>query len=178
MLNFNAETEKYTARVLELAIESEGASRADALLAAEAAVEARVSEVAQSGETLAPLAEPLAPVEAVTFALNPILRQDLAAQAARHGLTEEALATQLLAQGLGWLEGLSRVSVSVQAQPERSRASSERARAATESAAESRGPQRRKRREGYHGDLENKANFMDYVRNLERGGGGGRNRGR
>lgn len=174
MLNFNPEREKYVARVLELGIEAEGDSRAEALAAAEGEVETRVAELVQSGGTLAPLATPLVPVESMTLALNPILRQDLAAQAARHGLTEEALATQLLAQGLGWLEGLQRALGGHSA--ERSNASGERPRPQPDSAAESRGPVRRKRREGYHGDLEDKANFMDYVRNLERGAG--RNRGR
>ena len=38
------------------------------------------------------------------------------------------------------------------------------------------GRRRRGRREGYRGDMDDQANFLEYVRNLERGGGGGRGR--
>lgn len=137
----------------------------------------------------------------MTLTLAGPLYKDLAFYAQRSGMDADAFATQLLAQAIGQLEGRRPPRP---ARPE----VSERPRSAREQQDEDAQPrhheeQRRPgggggnrgrgrggrggqgggghgggRREGYRPEMENQADFLAYVRDMEKGGGGGGGRGR
>lgn len=200
ILSYDSEHERFTARLPELEVEGKGDSRADALTALEAAIEARVERAAVDGETLpTPLDEPPPALE-LSLTLAPAVARELQFQAGRAGLSVEALASQLVARGVGPGPAPRRSASpsDVSDRPDRSGQSGRSGRpdgpgrsdASGEAAgapgpgnrADDRGSQaprrhqknRRRRQEGYRPDMDDQANFLAYVRGMEKGGGGGR----
>jgi predicted RNase H-like HicB family nuclease len=174
-LSYDPDHARFDARLPELDVEGKGETRADALADLEAAIEARVERAAVDGETLpAPLDE-TPPALELSLTLAPSVARELRFQAQRAGLSVEALATQLVAQGLG-------------PGPLRKGAPARRTEAAVDAEAptgpahgddrDSQPPKkrhhkgRRRRQEGYRPDIDDQANFLAYVRGMEKGGGG------
>lgn len=171
-LLYDADSERFTARLPELELEAPGGTRAEALEALEAAVEARVERAAIDGEALPAPVEAEPPALELSLTLAPSVARELRFQAQRSGLTVEALALQLVAQGLG-------------PAPVRRAPPPRRAETATEaegsgdvpssaprpSQPPKRQQNRRRRQEGYRPDMDDQANFLAYVRDMEKGGG-------
>lgn len=186
-LLFDAASEGYRALVPELEIDLKATTRAEAIEAAEAAIEEKVEAVATAGEVL-PAAIDATPLEAgeLTLQLNGELLRELRFQANRAGLEVEALALQLVAQGVGQLEG--------RRPPRGPKPKAERPAAATTEDDEDRQPDSNEERggrgrgrgrgrggnkghgrggrrgEGYRPEMENQADFLAYVRDMEKGG--------
>jgi hypothetical protein len=186
LLSFDAESSVYRARVPELEIEVEADTRADALSKAETAIEERVDSVAQSGE---PLPRPADAIEVkggpITINLAPLVMKDLTYFAARNDMTVEDMAAQMVARAIGQLVSPRREE---RARPPRrceddqpaEEASGDeqpRDRGDRDRGGRGRGRGRdRDRREGYRPDLDDKSNWLAYLREQEKGGGGGRGR--
>ena len=161
-IRYDAEAETFTASVPELDLLATADSRADAFEGIEAELDARL-HAAADGEPL-PSPADARPVDGeLTVELSPSLHRSLLYFAERAGDTPENLARELISRGVGLLEG--------RALPRASAPTDESTR--DDSRGDKKPPRRRRgRREGYHGDMDDQANFMEYVRNLERGGGG------
>jgi predicted RNase H-like HicB family nuclease len=166
LLSFSPEAQVFRARTPELDVDVEGDTRADALAKAEAAVEAAIGAAAQNGEDLPPPADAAPTGDALTLQIAPLVLSDLQFFAAQHGLPATELASQLLARAIGMLHG------SPQRRPERRRDDEER----RDEGEDRRGGRNRGRREGYRPDLDDKSNWLAYLREQEKGGGGGRGR--
>ncbi len=194
---FTAESESYKALVPELELEIEAPSRGEAIEAIEAAIEAKVQEVASSEDNLpAPVdAQPLDGGD-LTLALNGLLLRELNFQAQRAEVSVEELALQLIAQGIGQLEGRRppRKPRSAPAErgprnkgdnkPDEDRQPNHheergRGRGGNRGNQQQRGRNNNNggnrgggRREGYRPEMDNQADFLAYVRDMEKGGGG------
>ena len=196
-IRFNPEGETFVATAPELGLTVSGPNRGEAFDLLEEAIEARV-QAAAAGE---PLPEPVDLRElsgAVTVQLSPPLHRELLHAARIAGLTPEGLAAEAIARAIGEIEGgrhrdhrprgprpagapMPDADGNSSAQPQ----SAEGHRRGGGDRPDPRrggggfGPGRQ--REGYRPDLDDKANFQEYLRNLEKGGGnagGGRGRGR
>jgi hypothetical protein len=110
------------------------------------------------------------------------LYRDLSYQASLDGISAEELAKALLAHAIGSLEG--RTGGARKSRPEETRGGPRRdrpeARDERGNQRDDRGNQRddrgggaRRGREQYRPELDDKANFLEYLRNLEKGGGRG-----
>jgi hypothetical protein len=197
IIRFEPGNESFTAQVPELGISETKKSRAEAVAAAEQAIDSAF-QTAAAGEALpAPIDSAPVPAE-ISVKVSDSLYRELLFVARRDGMSVEALATELLARAAGRLEPGAR--------PPRRREPEPRAEAAPapdgdeqprmeERASDrprgdrgdrgdrggDRGDRRgpRREREGYRPELDDKANFLEYLRNLEKGGGPPRgNRGR
>lgn len=191
-VRFEASPERYLAVVPELELEAEGATRAEALAAAEAAIEARFEAAAVDQEAL-PAPADLDRFEGETelsFKLAPALMRELNFYAKRNEQDPAALAEQLLVHAIGLLGAGRRPSL-----PPRRRPAPKPAEGAEDKQAEDKQPDteeeaqprqnqrgrgrgrnqqgrgRGRRREGYRPEIENQADFLAYVRDMERGGG-------
>lgn len=175
-LSYDPEPERFHARLPELDVQGQGESRADALADLETAVEARVERAAVDGETLPAPIDEAPPALELTLNLAPTVGRELQFQAKRAGLTVEAFATQLVAQGLG--PGPLRRSAPAR-RPEADADPSDRTGPPRGEDRESQRPKKRhqkgrgRRQEGYRPDIDDQANFLAYVRGMEKGGGGG-----
>lgn len=166
------------ARVPELDIEVEGDTRASAIEKAEQAIEARIEELATSEQGVPkPVdADPLTSTEVTLSLAEPVYR-DLAFAARTAGLSPDELASQLLIRALDRVEG-RRAPKPKAAAPEEG--ADEQPRDDQEGQGKKgrgrgRGRGRGKgRREGYNPEIENQANFLAYVRDMEKGGRGRR----
>lgn len=152
--------EAYVARVPELGIEACGEDRARAAAAAEEALE-RAFEAAAVAEG-GPPPPARAPNEAVTLHLKlaPLLAEDLETAAREMGLGREELATQILARELARLAGApvgrSHEREAPAQRPRKNDGGGRR--------------RNRNRREGYRPEMDNQADFLAYVRDMEKGG--------
>jgi predicted RNase H-like HicB family nuclease len=177
LVSYASESSVYRARVPELELDVEADTRAEALQKAEAAIEAKVDEVAQSGDELPfPADGAELPGGALSITLAPLTMRDLSYFAARNEMSVEELAGQLIARGVAHMvaprQDANRrppVRREEDQQPQNDRAGSD----------DQRGPRGRGRggnrdkREGYRPDLEDKSNWLAYLREQEKGGGGG-----
>ncbi|MBI4818466.1 MAG: hypothetical protein HY791_19525 [Deltaproteobacteria bacterium] len=177
----------FIATAKELDLSARGASRADAISALEATIETRL-QAAAAGE---PLPRPIDVAEVdgkITIQLATALARELAYVAKSSGSTPEAIAAQLVARGLGAVDARPRREPRRDA-PEAAPADAERAPEAGPrdnqrgrndrgdrggadrgAAGGDRGRGRDRRREGYRPELDDKANFMEYLRGLDKGG--------
>lgn len=185
-IKFDGESQSFRAVVAELGLSESGASRQEALEKMEAAIEDHIAALAAEGGSLPE------PSDVVTRGASPKLElqlasplyRDLAYQASLDGISPEELAKALLAHAIGSLEG--RTGAPRRARPEEAaRGGPRRDR---DDNRDDRGNQRddrggarrddrggaRRGREQYRPELDDKANFLEYLRNLEKGGGGGR----
>lgn len=148
----------FTAKAPELGdCSATGASRAAALEKIEQEILARLENMKQDGVT------PPVPIDeqdfdgALSIKVSPTAHRELAFKAAEAEMTPEALAAELLATAVsgGWRHGH---------------------RSGGGGARRDGGGNRRRRGnmddKQYHGIMENRAEFMEYVRRLERDGGG------
>lgn len=173
-IRYDADDNTFTASIPELDVSTTADTRADALTFAEDALDERIQAAAE-GDPL-PVAIDASEVSApLTLELSGSLQRELRFQARQAKMLPEALAAEVLARGIGQLEG-KRHPPEPAVQPQND---ADRARARDDN----RGGNRRRsnnnnRREGYRPDMDDQANFLEYVRNLERGGrgGGGGNR--
>ena len=182
-IKFDGETQKFRAVVAELGLSVTGSSRGDALDAVEAAIEDHVAALAAEGASLPEpsdlLSRGAAPKLEIQLA-SPLFR-DLAYQASLDGISPEELAKALLAHAIGSLEG--RTGAGRKPRPEDHRGGDRGPRNNTRdergNQRDDRGNQRddrggqRRGREQYRPELDDKANFLEYLRNLEKGGGRG-----
>lgn len=182
LIAHDAEKSDFVARVPELEIEVRGPTRGDALSEAENAIEQRVAAAAEDKQ---PLPEPVdvQPVGSgeVTLTLAGPLYRDLLFHARAGGVNPDAFALQLLARALGGLEGLRpgrrRPGPDTRAEGangnERAPARDDRDdRDRDRGRSGDRGRGRGRPREGYRPELDDKANFLEYLRGLEKGAPG------
>ncbi len=191
ILAFDPENDDYVARVPELDLEARGPSRADAVSEVEGAVEQRIAGAAEDKATLPEPIDTTSPSGQVTITLGGPLHKELLHHARASRMNAEALAAQLLARAIGALDG-GRPGRRPQPDRDRDRDREREVREEGNGAEmrDSNRPQRRddrdddrgnrgrRKREGYRPELEDKANFLEYLRGLEKGGpqGGGRGR--
>ncbi len=179
VLRFNAEKANYQASAPELDLSTEAETRAEAIAQLETEIDAKIEAVATSGETLPPPNDTQS-VESLTLELTPMLIRDLRLHAKLNKTSVGNLAVQMLAQGIGQLEGHRLAPRAEPDEPQRSEQPKQeggkrrggggrRGQGGNQG-----GNQGRRRREGYHGDLDNSSNWLEYVRGLEKGGGRGR----
>jgi hypothetical protein len=175
-ISFDPERERFLARVPELGVEVDGESRAAAVEAAEAAVDARVEAAATGGQALPAPLDAAPPAADLTLTLAPTVHRELlhAAQAAR--LSPEQLAAQLLSHALGQRGAPGRARPQVQGEEQGPAREQDDRRGPPRGQDPGRGG--RRRQEGYRPDLDDKGHFLAYVRELEKGGGGRGGRGR
>lgn len=175
----------FVARAPELDLRASAATRTEAIAEVEELIDQRVAEASELGESLPEPAEIREIGDAVSVKLAEPVHRDLLFHARASGLQPEELAAQLLVRGLAALDGARPVRTrgtegrGEEGQPE---ANSERPgppRGPREDRDDGRGRGPRGRREGYRPELDDKANFLEYLRGLEKGGGGqGGGRGR
>ncbi len=172
-LQFDDEHERFYARVPELDLEEVGDTRADALTAAEAAIEAKFEAAAVDGESELPLPVDQSEVDGtIAIELAMPLARELAYHAARSKMAPATLAQQLLVRAIGSLSAGLRPPSKPRA--EKAQDPGERREGeGTERPAgrKNRGRGRGRRGEGYRPEIEDQANFLAYVRDMEKGGG-------
>ncbi|MFO0723709.1 MAG: hypothetical protein U1E65_08015 [Myxococcota bacterium] len=177
----------FVARVPELGLSAEGPSRAEAIAKLETAVEARI-QAAADGEPLPPPIDTKEVSGTLELKLPQSIVRDLAFFAAQDGSSVEALAAALIARGLGAMDGgrgqrRGPPPREDRGPPPAAKDGEERQPVRNDHPGDrgnDRGGNRRDRRqrEGYRPELDDKANFLEYLRGLDKGGGGGgRNRG-
>ena len=183
---FNPERERFSARVPELGIDVEGESRQAAVEAAERGIEAKFEATAVEGAELPPPAD-ADPVPAeLTLILAPQVYRELAHQARLGRTTVEQLAAQLVALGASGAAPARAPRPTETQRPQRAaqgdgeqpprRDAGDRGGGNDRGgnrAGRSGGANQNRRREGYRPELEDKANFLAYVREMEKGGGRG-----
>jgi predicted RNase H-like HicB family nuclease len=188
LVSHDVEKNDFVARIPELNVEARAATRAEALTEAEHALEQQVAGALEDKRSL-PKPIDLSTIDgALSLQLSAPLVRDLAHHARASGVSREELASQLLARAIGALDG----SVRRDRPPQQSQAPRQtndgdnrgnnlnerdrgNERAGDPGGQDRRGPggnNRGRQREGYRPELDDKANFMEYVRGLEKGGGG------
>jgi hypothetical protein len=163
-ISYNPDSESFTGRAPELDLEVSAASRPETIEQLEEAIDARMMAAAE-GE---PLPEPFDIQEigeAIEIMLAPQLLRDLNYYAQRGGIDVESLAAQLLSYGIGKLAGRIQVieEPTNATPPKNERGEPHR-----------QGGRRRGRKESPRRNMDNQANFLEYVRDLEKGKGDGR----
>jgi predicted RNase H-like HicB family nuclease len=185
LIAFDSEKNDFIARVPELDLEAHAATRAEAVTEIEGALEQRIAGAAEDKQSLPEPADAAAGPAALTLNLSPPLHKDLLFHARASRMRTEELAVQLLAKAIGGLDG-GRPRRRPEPEPRREDAgegedANRMSRPPRDDRdrddRDDRGRGRRKR-EGYRPELEDKANFLEYLRGLEKGGpqGGGRGR--
>ena len=172
MIRFDPQAESFTAQAPELDLTATGHTREAAVLELENALDARL-QGAVDGEPMPPPAEVREVSGHLELDISHALHRELLFHASTQNLSVEALAAELIARGIGALDGVRR----------RPQHRDEPRRGDEQPRDDQRGEGRREgrgrgRREGYRPELDDKANFLEYLRNLEKGGGGGGGGGR
>lgn len=160
-VQFDPKSEGYAARVPELGLLVEGSSRAEALESAELEIETEIERRVTAGEELpAPVESTDEPLQ-LELQLSGLLSRELRFHAGQQKIGVDALAAQLIAIGLGALEGGGQTEDRAPRADDDRRQNNQR---------------RGRRRETYRPDMDNQANFLAYVREMEKGGRRGGNR--
>jgi predicted RNase H-like HicB family nuclease len=165
--SFDPESETYLARVVELEVEGRGETRAEAVERLEEALEGRIEAAATSGQTLPPPAGALGSAKLLELRLSPVVAEDLHEVAHEVGMPSADLALQVLIRGLAQLRGARSVASEAATEPP----SPQHGRGQRNRGGKDGG---RRRREGYRPDMDDQANFLAYVRDMEKGGRGRR----
>lgn len=176
LVQFDAEHERFRALVPELDVNVAGESRSEAIEAAEAAIDAKFEAAAtDDGE---PLNVPidLADVDTtVTVELAMPLARELKYHADRSKVSVDRMAEQLLVRAIGLLNvGLKpqpkpRTDKAADAEKKESEVPEQQRGGGRKGRGRGRGQGRRG--EGYRPEIEDQANFLAYVRDMEKGGG-------
>jgi predicted RNase H-like HicB family nuclease len=167
IVQFDAEKQVFRARAPELEhCQAEGQTRAEALQRLEEEIEAQVRNMReQGGQPPAPVDEDTASGE-VQLKLSRGLHRELLFQARDEGVELGQLAGELLAGGLE-ARRVARAGARRAAQPDHDADRGDRG--------NDRGPRGERPRQGYggryHGIMEDRANFIEYVRGLDQGAG-------
>ncbi|MEO1338468.1 MAG: hypothetical protein AAFV29_22690 [Myxococcota bacterium] len=179
LVKFDAEHERFHARVPELEVEATGDTRAAALEAAESAIEQKFEAAATDPDNSLPPPVDVEPIEcAVSIDLAEPIARELKYHADRSKMTADALADQLLIRAIGLLNtGLRpppRPRPEKSSEPEKKAEGGERNERNERGGRKGRGGRggRQGRRDGgYRPEIEDQANFLAYVRDMEKGGG-------
>jgi predicted HicB family RNase H-like nuclease len=158
---YDSEKEKFVASVPELDdLKVMGDTRAEALTKAEEEVEKAFRKAAEQNTPLPPPVDGAEYSGEISVVVSPTLHKNLIFMAAQEGIELNQLASELLSSALA----------------ERSLIKSVQRRPSKDHKREGR-RDRRPRGDRYFNIMDDKASFIDYVRSLEPGGGGGRKRG-
>lgn len=163
VLSFDADRKVYVARAPELEhCAAEGATRGEAILHLEQEIEAQVRNMQERGQ------RPPPPIDETTFSgelmakVSRTLHRDLHWQARVEGIELDQFCSELLGQGLE--------ARRQQGRPGRGNRAEHQAHA-QDNAGNQREPERERPRQGYgsryHGIMDDRANFIEYVRGLE-----------
>ena len=163
-ISYRADSEDFRAMAPELDLEAIGESRAAATEALEELIDARMVAAAE-GDALPEPFDVQEVGESIELTLAPQLLQDLNYYANRGKTDIESLATQLITYGLGRLAGKAEATKQQARQENENPERRDNRR---------QGGRRRGRRDGPRRDIDDQANFLEYVRDLEKGKGGGR----
>ena len=170
LVKVNPETEKFTAEVPEMGIEVIAETRVDAVDEAEKEIESKIAEAAGGGEPVPEPSDVSAEAQPITLSLVGPLHRDLLFHAKAAGMEPNELANQLLCHALGSLVGRRQPRPKAAEGEERRENRGDREEGNSH---HGRGKRRgRYRKEGYRPDLDDKANFLEYLRGLDRSGGG------
>lgn len=187
---YDPKKESFVARVPELDIRATGPSRSEAVSEVEVAIEQRIAAAAVDHAALPDPVDAREVSGALTLRLADTVHREILFHARASGISPEEFASQLLSRAVGTLE-LGRSSrrrpegrpddgpPSEEASDTRAGAPRPGPREDRDERGGGRSSRAGRRREGYHADLDDKANFLEYLRGLEKGGGGqGGGRGR
>ncbi len=173
LLSFDGERKVFLARAPELPhCTGEGATRAEAIAKVEEEIEAQLQNMVAHGSQPPPAVDEADYSGEITVKVSKTLHRDLHWQARNEGIDVQQLASEMLAAALearqetrGRRQGGNRVQHDHQPHDN-----------IGNSIGNDRGGGGRPQRgygQRYHGILDDRANFIEYVRNLEGGGGGG-----
>ena len=178
LVQFDGDNERFHARVPELDVDATGETRAKALEAAEAAIEAKYENAATDGGKALPAPVDLQDVPGeLTIQLSQALARELKYHADRSQMGAEALAEQLLVRSIGLLNvGLRppprpRAEKPADSDKKDNDSHNERERGGGRKGRGRGRGQGGRRGEGYRPEIEDQANFLAYVRDMEKGGG-------
>jgi predicted RNase H-like HicB family nuclease len=196
---YDADKQNFAARIPELEVESRAATRAEAIAEAEIQIEQRIAGSLAENRPL-PRPVDVAPAGGtLTVKIADALHRDLLHHARSNGMSAEEYAGQLIARAVGALDGgrwrdrdrdqpshrPQQAPRDPDAQPQqrddrnRDDRGGRRDDRGGGGGGNNRGGPRGRQREGYRPELDDKANFLEYLRGLEKGGpGGGGGRGR
>jgi predicted RNase H-like HicB family nuclease len=160
---YDSEKEKFVASVPELQnLKVMAETRAEALAKAEEEVETAFRKAAEEGTELPPPVDGTEYSGQLSLNVSPSLQRNLIFAAAQEGIELDQLASELLSSALA----------------ERSLIKSARQRPARDGQKRNGRRDRRPRGDRYFNIMDDKASFIDYVRNLDSGGGGHKRGGR
>lgn len=162
LVTFETNSESFRARVPELEIDVEADTRAEALTKAESEIEGRIDSAAQNAEPLPEPADADVSGETLELVVAPLVLRDLAYFAQREGMSKEELAGQLLARAIGML-----ITPMERRPDRRGDEQPDEQREGGRGRGRGRG---KKQREGYRPDLDDKSNWLAYLRDQEKGG--------
>ncbi len=164
LVHYDPERSHFVARVPELGdVKAEAASRGEALTKAEEAIDEAIRRAAGEERELP---QPLDRAEfsgELTVSLSPSLHRELAFLALEDGLEPEQLAAELINTGVA-IKSTGKL---------RSGAGGRGADADAKGGNRRRGGGRKSNKKSYHNILDDRAAFIEYVRNIDGGGGGG-----
>jgi predicted RNase H-like HicB family nuclease len=203
LVAYDSDKQSFVARIPELDVSASAATRAEAVTEAEHALEQRFAASLAENLPMPPPIDTSPVLGALTIKIADALHRDLLYHARGSGMSAEEYAGQLVARAIGALEGMRRgdrrrFDSNPRPQPqaqqqERTPEDEERGPPRHEERDDrgrddrgrddrggrgdrGRGGNRGRPREGYRPELDDKANFLEYLRGLEKGGGGGRGR--
>ena len=170
-ISYDQESEKFRAQAPELDLEADGETRSDAISALEESIEARMIEAAE-GEHLPEPFDVQELSETLEITLAPQLHRDLNYYAKRAKTDVEGLAIQLLSYGIGKLAGKTHFEKAEEREDSGGKERRENRRQGGRNGGRQ-GGRSRGRRDTPRRDMDDQANFLEYVRELEKGKGGG-----
>jgi predicted RNase H-like HicB family nuclease len=183
--SYDRERNLHVARVPELqSCQGEGPTRAEAIARAEQEIETQIDAIVQRGEAI-PTAVDDQPAEqlAAPLQISQTLARELAWQARADGVSSDQLAGELISLGLELRRGLRTAAREAQSPAplaprgrEQNQGGQGRDQQGNQAPRGGPGP-RGERGRGisgarYHGIMEDRANFIEYVRSLENDQGG------
>jgi predicted RNase H-like HicB family nuclease len=182
VMSFDRDKSTYVARVPELGCHGEGPSRPEAMAAAEAEIEAQIANIVQVGGQVPRALDEDPPAE-LDLKVSHTLARELLWLARNEGIGADQLASELIAQGLEYRKATARRDAN--------RAEAQQGQGGPRDGRDGRGGDgRRDNRDGrgprpdgqggrrdergrgmsssrYHAVMDDRANFIEYVRSLE-----------
>lgn len=170
---YDGEQERFVARAYELDAQGTGETRAEAVAALESEMESKVEQAAVEAGSLPAPTDLSGQSSELTLRLSELVTRDLRHLARKARLSVDQLAVQLLSRAAAVSLGAPQLPVEAPARAEgaRDRERDSRPPAKENRGGGGRGRGRRGRQEGYRPDMDDQANFLAYVRDMEKGGG-------